>query len=89
MSKAEQWEEAAAMYDTARHVAAQPVEHAPGQYRIEHYPNSRFWGVYDGERLIAVTVYKRGAREVAGRLEMQERTIADLKRQLGLLPSLG
>lgn len=89
MRKAETSHEAGARYAIARSVAAKPVEHAPGQYRVDHYPNSRFWGVYDSERLIAVTVYKRGAREVAGRLEMQERAIADLKRRLGILPSLG
>lgn len=68
---------------------AEPPAHVAGQYRLDHYPHSRFWGVYDGERLIAVTVYRRGAREVVGRLDSHERTIAALKRQLGQLPALG
>lgn len=36
--------------------------------RIEHYGN-RFWAVYDAEdKLIAVTVYKKGAEEIIRRL---------------------
>ncbi len=84
-----QVQDAAAPYQ----LKAETPAHRPSQYRIEHYQRSRYWGVYgkaDGvEHLIAVTVYRRGAREVVGRLEMHERTIADLKRQLGQLPSLG
>jgi len=45
-------------------------------YRISHYPNSRFWGVYDGDDLVAVTVYRRGAEEVRRRLQ----AAADLER---------
>ena len=37
--------------------------------RIERYGNSRFWALYDGQDLVAVTVYKRGAQEVRRRLE--------------------
>lgn len=29
---------------------------------------SRFWGVYDSENLVCVTVYKKGAEEVKRRL---------------------
>ena len=32
--------------------------------RIERYGNSRFWALFDGQDLVVVTVYKRGAREV-------------------------
>ena len=39
--------------------------------RIERYGNSRFWALYDGQDLVVVTVYKRGAREVQRRLEAQ------------------
>jgi len=48
-------------------------------------PTSRFWAVYDGKDLVAVTVYRRGAQEVTDRLEVQERTIAELKRQIAAL----
>jgi hypothetical protein len=33
--------------------------------RIERYRNTRFWAVWRGEELIAVTVYKKGAHSVA------------------------
>ena len=39
--------------------------------RIERYGNSRFWALYDGQDLVAVTVYKRGAQEVQRRLAAQ------------------
>jgi hypothetical protein len=45
-------------------------------FRISHYPNSRFWAVYDGDDLVAVTVYRRGAEEVRRRLQ----AAADLER---------
>ncbi len=35
------------------------------EVRIERYRGSRYWGVWRGEKLIAVTVYKRGAEMVA------------------------
>jgi len=41
--------------------------------RIERYGNSRFWALYDGQDLVAVTVYKRGAQEVQRRLAAQPR----------------
>ena len=41
--------------------------------RIERYGNSRFWALYDGQDLVVVTVYKRGAREVQRRLAAQPR----------------
>jgi hypothetical protein len=37
--------------------------------RVDRYPSSRFWAVYDGDELVAVTVYRRGAREVLRRLQ--------------------
>lgn len=45
-------------------------------FRISHYPNSRFWAVHDGDDLVAVTVYRRGAEEVRRRLQ----AAADLER---------
>ena len=44
--------------------------------RIERYGNSRFWALYDGQDLVAVTVYKRGAQEVQRRLAAQPRATA-------------
>jgi hypothetical protein len=49
--------------------------------RIERYGNSRFWALYDGQDLVVVTVYKRGAREVLRRLAAQPPTAADAAAQ--------
>jgi hypothetical protein len=35
---------------------------------ITRYKNSRHWALYDGQELVAVTVYKRGAQEILRRL---------------------
>ena len=45
--------------------------------RIVRYGNSRFWALYDGQDLVVVTVYKRGAREVQRRLAAQPRAAVD------------
>jgi hypothetical protein len=37
--------------------------------RIARYKNTRHWAVYEGQTLIAVTLYKRGAVEVLRRLQ--------------------
>jgi hypothetical protein len=37
--------------------------------RIERYGKGKYWALYDGQELVAVTVYKRGAQEVVRRLE--------------------
>lgn len=36
--------------------------------RIARYKNTRHWAVYEGEHLVVVTVYRRGAQEVQRRL---------------------
>ena len=36
--------------------------------RIERYRGGRHWGLYDGQELVVVTLYKRGAQEVLQRL---------------------
>lgn len=33
----------------------------------------KFWGVFDGQDLICVCVYKKGAQEVLGRLKDERR----------------
>jgi hypothetical protein len=74
--------------------AAEPPQPAPAEsrYHFDHYPYSRFWAVHEGKDLVAVTVYRKGAKEVTDRLEAQkrtleaqERTIAELKRQIAAL----
>ena len=49
--------------------------------RIVRYGNSRFWALYDGQDLVVVTVYKRGAREVQRRLAAQPRAAAEAAAQ--------
>lgn len=39
---------------------------------IRNYGN-RYWAVYDGESLVCVTVYKKGAQEVIRRLNERRR----------------
>jgi len=39
--------------------------------RIERYAKTRFWALYEGNELVVVTVYKRGAAEVQRRLAAQ------------------
>jgi hypothetical protein len=39
------------------------------ELRIER--RGRYWAVYDGDVLVCITVYKRGAREVVRRLRLQ------------------
>jgi hypothetical protein len=45
--------------------------------RIVRHGNSRFWALYDGQDLVVVTVYKRGAREVLRRLAAQPPAAVD------------
>lgn len=60
-----------------------PAEEAPKRFRVEKYrQHSRNWAVYDGDTLLAVTVYKRGAETVRDRLEAQERMIDEFKAVL-------
>ena len=37
--------------------------------RMERYPYSRYWAVWDGSDLVAVVVYKKGATEILRRLQ--------------------
>jgi len=52
--------------------------------RIVRYGNSRFWALYDGQDLVVVTVYKRGAREVQRRLAAQPRATAEAAAEAGI-----
>lgn len=40
-------------------------------FKIERYTHTRHWALYDGDELVCVTVYKRGARAVQQRLAAQ------------------
>jgi hypothetical protein len=37
--------------------------------RMERYPYSRFWAIWDNQELVAVVVYKKGAAELLRRLQ--------------------
>ena len=39
------------------------------KYEIKRYKKTRFWGIFLGERLITVCVYKKGANAVVALLE--------------------
>jgi hypothetical protein len=62
--------------------AAAPYDPASSHYRVARYPYSRFYALYDGEELLAVTVYKKGAETVRDRLQAQEASIAQLMQAL-------
>jgi hypothetical protein len=42
--------------------------------RVARYKKTRYWAIWDGAELVALTVYRRGALEVLRRL--QERAAA-------------
>jgi hypothetical protein len=60
--------------------AAAPYDPTSSHYRVARYPYSRFYALYDGDELLAVTVYKKGAEAVRDRLQAQEARIAALTR---------
>ena len=62
--------------------AAAPYDPASSHYRVARYPYSRFYALYDGDELLAVTVYKKGAEAVRDRLQAQEASIAQLTQAL-------
>ena len=43
---------------------AQPQE--PHRYRVDHYGKSRNFAAYEGQTIIAVTLYRKGAAEIMG-----------------------
>jgi hypothetical protein len=62
--------------------ALKPPPPPPSKYRIEKYRRTRFWGIYDGETLIVVTTYKRGARIVVAildELDQKKRVLEGLR----------
>ena len=43
--------------------------------RMERYPYSRYWAVWDDQDLVAVVVYKKGAAEILRRLQAPEQPV--------------
>jgi hypothetical protein len=52
------------------------------RYRVDHYGKSRNFAAYEGQTIIAVTLYRKGAIEITARLEEKDRRIAALESQL-------
>jgi len=69
--------------ERANHLTDQPERAQPqSRYRVEHYGKSRNFAAYEGQTIIAVTLYRKGAVEIKGRLEEKDRIIATLESQL-------
>ena len=60
----------------------QQPAHPTSRYRVEHYGKSRNFAAYEGQTIIAVTLYRKGAEEITARLEDKDRRIAALESQL-------
>ncbi len=52
-----------------------------GSYRVERYKRTRFFAIFDGEELLALTVYRRGANALRQKLEAQDKAIAELQQR--------
>ena len=55
------------------------------RYRVDHYGKSRNFAAYEGQTIIAVTLYRKGAAEITKRLEEKDRRIAALESQLATM----
>src|SRR5262245_1783930 len=67
----------------AHHHTGQPERAQPqSRYRVDHYGKSRNFAAYEGQTLIAVTLYRKGAAEITARLEEKDGRIAALESQL-------
>jgi hypothetical protein len=72
----------------ANHHTHQPERAQPQEqhrYRVDHYGKSRNFAAYEGQTIIAVTLYRKGAAEIIARLEEKDRSIAALENQLAAL----
>ena len=67
-------------HHTSQPERAQPQEQS--RYRVDHYGKSRNFAAYEGQTIIAVTLYRKGAAEIMTRLEEKDRRIAALESQL-------
>ena len=52
----------------------------PSRFHVKRYEGTRFWGLYEGDKLLAVTVYRKGAEAVRNKLQEQEAKIARLSQ---------
>ena len=72
----------------ANHHTHQPERAEPqeqSRYRVDHYGKSRNFAAYEGQTIIAVTLYRKGATEITKRLEDKDRSIAALESQLAAM----
>jgi hypothetical protein len=72
----------------ANHHTHQPEQarsHEQHRYRVDHYGKSRNFAAYEGQTIIAVTLYRKGAAEITARLDEKDRRIATLESQLAAL----
>ena len=72
----------------AHHHTTQPEQAEPEEqprYRVDHYGKSRNFAAYEGQTIITVTLYRKGAAEITARLEEKDRSIAALERQLATM----
>jgi hypothetical protein len=70
----------------ANHHTGQPERAQPqSRYRVDHYGKSRNFAAYEGQTIIAVTLYRKGAAEITARLEEKDLRIAALERQLATM----
>ena len=53
-----------------------------GRFTVKKYGDSRFHGLYDGDTLVCVTVYKKGAKEVERRLIGYELALLSMSKEL-------
>jgi hypothetical protein len=67
----------------ANHHTHQPEPQS--RYRVDHYGKSRNFAAYEGQTIIAVTLYRKGAAEITKRLVEKDRTIAALESQLAAM----
>ena len=83
--RAEEAREAARPYG-GEQTAVSATSETESHYRIERYKNTRNWALYDGDELVTVTVYKRGAESVKQRLKALEQRLAELYPSNNLEP---
>src|SRR5262249_21847709 len=70
----------------ANHHTDQPERAQPqSRYRVDHYGKSRNFAAYEGQTIIAVTLYRKGAAEITARLEEKDRRIAALESKLATM----
>lgn len=60
-------------------------EESDRRYHAGRYGKGRHFAVWEERTLVAVTLYRKGAEEVAARLAAQDRRIAELERRLAAL----